>query len=73
MRKHLIETRKVVTQQATKQITQQATESDIQRLLTVLHKLGCPRKTAIGQLIEQYQLAHAIAIAKADDLKERSL
>ena len=62
------ETRKEVTQQ----VTEQVTEADIKKLLVVLHKLGCPRETAIEQLAEQYQLAHEIAAKKADAFWERS-
>ena len=61
-----------VTEQVTQQVTQQVTESDIQKLLTVLHKLGCPRETAIEQLMEQYQLSQESATAKVGDLWERS-
>ena len=53
------EVRKEVTQQVTEQVTERVTESDIQKLLAVLYKykLGCPRETAIEQLMEQYQLS----------------
>ena len=55
-----------------KEVTQQVTESDIQKLLAVLDKLGCPRETAIEQLMEQYQLTQEAAAAKVDDFWERS-
>lgn len=70
------EARKEVTQQVTEQVTQQVTEqvteTDIQKLLTVLHNLGCPRETAIEQLMEQYQLAYEIATEKTGDLWEKT-
>ena len=56
-----------VTQQVTEQVTQQITESDIQKLLTVLHNLGCSREDAIEQLMEQYQMTYETAAAKADN------
>lgn len=61
-----------VKQQVTEEVTQQVTESDIQKLLAVLRKLGCPRETAIEQLMEQYQMAQGIAVKKVDDFWERS-
>ena len=61
-----------ITQQVTEQITQQITESDIHKLLTVLHNLGCSRETAIEQLVEQYQLAYEIAAKKVDDFWKRN-
>lgn len=60
-----------VTEQVTQQVTEQITESDIQKLLAVLHNLDCSRETAIEQLMEQYQLSHDIAAAKADNFWER--
>lgn len=68
----LEEARKEVTQQVTQQVTEQVTEADIRKLLTVLHKLGCSRETAIEQLMEQYQLAYESSAKKVDDLWERS-
>lgn len=41
-----------VRKEVTQQVTQQVTESDIIKLLTVLHKLGCPRETAVEQLMK---------------------
>lgn len=61
-----------VTEEITEQVTQQVTESDIQKLLAVLHKLGLPGETAIEQLMEQYQLTQETAAAKTDDLWERN-
>ena len=61
-----------VTQQVTEQVTQQVTEADIQKLLTVLNKLGCPRETATEQLMEQYQLTQEAAAAKVDDFLKKS-
>ena len=61
-----------VTEEVTRQVTEQVTESDIQKLLAVLRKLGCPQETAIEQLMEQYQLAHEITAKKVDDFWERS-
>ena len=62
------EARKEVAQRVTQQVTQQVTESDVQKLLAVLYKPGCPRETAIEQLMEQYQLSQEIATAKVGDL-----
>ena len=59
-------------EEARKEITQQVTESDIQKLLTVLHKLDCPRETAIEQLMEQYQMTQETATAKVNDCWETS-
>ena len=59
-------------EEARKEITQQVTESDIQKLLTVLHKLDCPRETAIEQLMEQYQMTLETATAKVNDCWETS-
>ena len=61
-----------VAEQVTEQVTQQVTESDIQKLLAVLHKLGCPRETAIEQLMEQYQLVREIATKKVSDFWKRN-
>ena len=62
-----------VAQQVTQQVTEQVSEAGIRKLLTVLHKLGCSRETAIEQLMEQYQLTYESSAKKADDLWERSL
>ena len=61
-----------VTEQVTEQVTQQVTETDIKKLLAVLHKLGCSRETTIEQLVEQYQLAYEIAAKKVDDFWKRN-
>lgn len=57
-----------VTKEVTEQVTAQVTESDIQKLLTILHNLGCSRETAIEQMMEQYQLTQEAAAAKVDGL-----
>lgn len=64
----LVELHDTVCQQVTEEVTAQVTESNIQKLLTILRNLGCSRETAIEQMMEQYQLTQEAAAAKADRL-----
>ena len=63
--------RKEAREEAWEEARIQVTETDIQKLLAVLHKLGCSRETVIEQLVEQYQMIHETAAKKVDDFWDR--